>query len=273
MLRSIRWHTLGALLMVACGTGTPDAATTDTGAAEATTSGVHSSGTAAPTIAGAASSSDTTTAAPTTSGAVGSSTDATSECGACVEPDVCGGGGVAGECGRPCVAVRAILFDLGETLVVPDGDRFVERPGAVAMIGELKALGMTVGIVTNTPPGYTMQDLELLLVNPGFLAQFEVVLLSSEAMSPPKPDPQIFVEAHGMLAAAPPIGEVAFVSEDLAELADRALAPTSGARAAGMLGVHLSAAPPSPLADHTIAPDQLAEIVALAQTQWLDCGR
>ena len=39
-----------------------------------------------------------------------------------------------------------------------------------------------------------------------------------------------------------------------------------------MLGVHLSAAAPSPLADYTIAPDQLSAIVSLAETQWLACA-
>ena len=78
-------------------------------------------------------------------------------------------------------------------------------------------------------------------------------------------------EAHGSLAAPPPIEEVAFVTETLAEIADREVAPTQGARSAGMVGVFLSAGAPSPLADYTIPPDQLGAIAALAQTEWLAC--
>ena len=47
--------------------------------------------------------------------------------------------------------------------------------------------------------------------------------------------------------------------------------PTQGARAAGMLGVHLSSAPPSPLADYTLASDQPDALVTLAETEWLTC--
>lgn len=193
------------------------------------------------------------------------------ECGRCTAPDTCGGGGVDNVCGRPCVPVRVIFFDLGETLVEPDGDLFVERPGINAMIAELKGLGMRVGVITNTPDGYTFQDLQDLLVNPGFLDEFEVVLLSSEAVAPPKPDAQIFAEAHALLGDPPPIEEVAYMSENLAEIADQELMPTQGARAAGMLGIHLSSAPPSPLADYTLAPDPPDALVTLAETEWLAC--
>lgn len=193
-------------------------------------------------------------------------------CGVCEAPETCGGGGVDNVCGGACVAVRALFFDLGDTLVESDGaDKFVERPGVNAMIDDLQALGMRVGIVTNLPPGYTFQDLQDLMVNPGFLDEFEVVLLSSEAVSPPKPDAAIFAEAHGLMLDAPPIGEVAYVSENLAEIADQAVAPTVGARAAGMLGVHLSAERPSPLADYTFDPDQPGDLVIMAETEWLAC--
>lgn len=192
-------------------------------------------------------------------------------CGECEAPDGCGGGGVDNVCGHPCVPVRMLFFDLGDTLVELDGDLYVERPGVNATIGELKGLGMRVGVITNTPDGFTLQDLQDLLVNPGFLDEFELVLLSSLAASPPKPDPAIFAEAHGMVVDAPPIAEVAHVSEDLAEIADLEVAPTQGARAAGMLGIHLSSAPPSPRANYTVAPDMLDTLVAMAETEWLAC--
>jgi FMN phosphatase YigB (HAD superfamily) len=278
---------LGALLIAACGTGSPSQ-TLDTQTSEAATSGPSTTDTSHAVPTGTATSQASTSGQPDlppdacepttcmaagkTCGVVPDGCDGELDCGDCSEPETCGGGGVDNVCGQPCVAVRAIFFDLGDTLVESDGgDMFVERPGAEAMIAELKALGMRVGIITNTPPGFTMQDLEDLLVDPTFLDEFEVVLPSSLAASPPKPDPAIFGEAHAMLIDPPPIAEVAFVSENLAEVADQALAPTQGARAAGMLGVHLSAAPPSPLADVTIAPDQLDMLVSLAETQWLAC--
>lgn len=284
-----RWPTpgavLGIFLVVACGDGapplgteTPGATTSDTETTEAVTSGAETRD-ANPSERPRLDMPPPDACEPTTCdapfkacGVIPDGCGAELDCGGCVEPDTCGGGGVDHVCGHPCVPVRAILFDLGDTLVESDGgDQFVERPGAAAMIAELKGLGMRVGIVTNTPPGFTMQDLQGLLVDPGFLDEFEVVLLSSEAASPPKPDPAIFVEAHGLLIDAPPIEAVAFVSENLAEIADQARTPTQGARAAGMLGVHLSAAAPSPLADHTIAPDQLDELVSLAELEWLTC--
>lgn len=194
------------------------------------------------------------------------------DCGRCTAPDTCGGGGVDNVCGQACVPVRMLFFDLGDTLVESDGgDQFVERPGVSEMITELKALGMRVGIITNVPEGYTMQDLEDLLVDPGLLDAFELVVLSSEATAP-KPDPAIYTEAHALLMNPPPIGEVAYVSENLAEIADQAVMPTQGARAAGMLGVHLSPAPPSPLADYTIALEPPDALVALAETEWLPCS-
>jgi FMN phosphatase YigB (HAD superfamily) len=284
-------------------TGTTVAATAEPGTTGAPTTGAPASASTDTTIA------ETTADAPSTTGTSETTTEATTaastseplppdlpacapiacddvekscgalpdgcgeqlECGRCTAPETCGGGGVDNVCGRPCAPVRVIFFDLGETLVEPDGDLFALRPGINAMIAELKGLGMRVGVITNTPDGYTFQDLQDLLVNPGFLDEFEVVLLSSEAVAPPKPDAQIFAEAHGLLIDPPPIEEVAYMSENLAEIADNELMPTQGARAAGMLGVHLSSAPPSPLADYTLASDQPDALVTLAETEWLTC--
>lgn len=267
-------------------TGAPASASTDTTIAETTADAPSTTGTSETTpeaTTTAASTSeplpaDLPACAPITCDDVEKSCGALPdgcgeqlECGRCTAPETCGGGGVDNVCGRPCAPVRVIFFDLGETLVEPDGDLFALRPGINAMIAELKGLGMRVGVITNTPDGYTFQDLQDLLVNPGFLDEFEVVLLSSEAVAPPKPDAQIFAEAHGLLIDPPPIEEVAYMSENLAEIADNELMPTQGARAAGMLGVHLSSAPPSPLADYTLASDQPDALVTLAETEWLTC--
>ncbi len=100
------------------------------------------------------------------------------------------------------------------------------------------------------------------------LDAFEVVLMSSQASADPKPDPAIFLEAHSLMVGAPPLEQTAFVSEELDAIADQPSSPTEGARAAGMLGVHLAAGAPSPLTDHSHPPDQLATLPAAA---WLNC--
>jgi hypothetical protein len=168
----------------------------------------------------------------------------------------------------PCEpSVGALLFDLGETLVTQQGDVFVLRPDTLEMVQALQELGLPIGIVTNTLASWDEQDLRDLLVNPELLDEFDLVLLSSEADSPPKPDPAIFVEAHGLLPGAPPIERVAFVTEETGDLADQASAPTEGARAAGLVGVLLSESP-SPLADH-----QVSSLAEIPTAPWLHCGR
>lgn len=263
----------GALLFVACGGGDPPPGSATEAAPTSDASTASTSST--PTTADASTSPcepTTCLAAGKTCGAIPDGCGDTLECGECIDPETCGGGGVDNVCGRPCAAVRAIFFDLGDTLVVQDGGaQFVERPGASAAIAELKALGMRVGVITNTPDGFTEQDLDDLLEDPSLLDEFEVVLLSSQATSPPKPDPAIFLEAHALLPDAPPVQQIAFVSENLAEIADMQLAPTLGARAAGMVGIHLSPDPASPLADYTITPEQFDMFVILAETEWLNC--
>ena len=168
----------------------------------------------------------------------------------------------------PCDAVAAIFFDLGETLVVPSGPQFVARSGAAELLDALEASGVRLGVITNVPDGYTMDDLRALLVDPSLLDRFEVVLPSSLASSGPKPDPAIFAEAHALLPRAPPIEQTAFVTEEIEDIADDAKAPTQGARAAGMVGVLLTDASDHPLADHTSPPDALP---AMAEAEWLSC--
>ncbi len=109
------------------------------------------------------------------------------------------------------------------------------------------------------------------MATPNFLDEFEVVLLSSEASSPPKPDPAIYLEAHGLLTSPPPIDRSAFVTETLAHIANAEDNPTLGSRAAGMMGIHLSSAAPSPLTEYTVHPDQLGDIVPIVELRWVFC--
>lgn len=171
---------------------------------------------------------------------------------------------VAPASGATCL--RAIFFDLGDTLVEQGpGELFVLRSGAQETIDQLQALGVELGIITNVPPDWTLDDLRAVLAEPEFLDEFDIVVLSSQAPAP-KPDPVIYTFAHGLLPTPVAIGDTGFVGETLSEIADSEIEPTSGARAAGMVGIHLSDAPPSPLADFTIPTDALIEIVALRES-------
>ncbi len=164
-----------------------------------------------------------------------------------------------------CIGLEAVFFDLGDTLVEFDAPSglFVLRSGAAATVDQLQALGIRVGLITNVPSDWDRADLEAVLQEPDFLDEFEVLVLSSQAPAS-KPDPAIYTHAHGLLISPPAIAQTAFVGETLGEIAD-AEPPTEGARAVGMVGIHLSDAAPSPLADYTLATNDLAGVVGVAQ--------
>ncbi|MBA2320640.1 MAG: HAD family hydrolase, partial [Deltaproteobacteria bacterium] len=174
----------------------------------------------------------------------------------------------AGDTEAPCTPLAAVFFDLGETLATErDDGLFEERPGVTDLLVQLQDSGRPIGLITNVPAGYDDDDLRALLVDPSLLDRFDVLLLSSEAASDPKPDPAIFVEAVGLLADPPPIETTAFVTEELAMIGN-GRPPSEGARAAGMIGVHLTDEPPSPLADHTVA---VRDLPSLADAPWVAC--
>jgi FMN phosphatase YigB (HAD superfamily) len=139
---------------------------------------------------------------------------------------------------------------------------FVAKPGAQQMLDLLATADAQLGVITNVPAGFTRPQLEALLADPGFLNQFDVLVLSSQAPAA-KPSPLIYQHAHGLLPLPVAITDTAFVGETLTEIGNSAVAPTSGARATGMIGIHLSTAAASPLADHTIRPDHLPDVAAL----------
>ncbi len=159
--------------------------------------------------------------------------------------------------------IQAVFFDLGDTLVEDvGGGLFGLRPGAADTVALLQIMGVELGIITNVPPGWTREDLEAILVEPEFLDEFSVLVLSSQAPAP-KPDPAIYTFAHSLLSMPVPITETAFVGENLDEIANDADNPTEGCRAVGMVGIHLSDLPPSPLTDHTIPTDDLPQVAAI----------
>ena len=158
---------------------------------------------------------------------------------------------------------RAVFFDLGNTLVeAGPGGLQVVRVGAQETVDALQAAGVRIGVITNVPAGFTRDQLNALLATPAFLDEFEVVVMSSEAPAP-KPSPLIYTHAHAQLSSPPLITETAFVGETLGEIANAAVSPTAGARSVGMIGIHLSNAAPSALADFTIPTNGLTQIVPL----------
>jgi hypothetical protein len=162
----------------------------------------------------------------------------------------------------PCL--EAVFFDLGNTLVENPGNGIHElRPGAVETVTALQGLGIRLGIITNVPSGWDIDDLRALLAEPEFLDEFEVVILSSEAPAA-KPNPAIYTFAHEALAEPrPPITSTAFVGETLSEIANSVENPTLGARSVGMIGIHLSDAAPSPFTDFTIPTDELMQVATI----------
>lgn len=150
--------------------------------------------------------------------------------------------------------LRAIFFDLGNTLVDQTNPApYPLFPTAQATIDALQARGLTLGIITNVPAGWDRGDVEALLVQPEFLDEFDVLVLSSEAPAA-KPNPAIYTHAYNQLTLPrPTVGATAFVGETLSEIGNAVENPTLGARSIGMTGIHLSNASPNPIADFTIA--------------------
>lgn len=171
--------------------------------------------------------------------------------------------------GNSCTGLEAVFFDLGDTLVEFNSSSglFELRPGAATTVDQLQALGVRLGIITNVPSTWDRSDLEAVLEEPEFLDEFEVLVLSSQAPAS-KPDPAIYLFAHDMLSGGVTITRTAFVGETLGEIAD-AEPPTEGARAVGMVGIHLSDAAPSPLSDYTLQTNNLAGVVGIAEDHGL----
>jgi hypothetical protein len=160
--------------------------------------------------------------------------------------------------------IEAVFFDLGDTLVASSGGTFVLRPGAAETVDALQARGIPLGIITNVPANWTIEDLEAALEEPEFLDEFDVVVLSSQAPAA-KPNPAIYTFAHGQLPGSIPTANTAFVGENLSEIANAQLNPTLGCRAAGMLGIHLSDAAPSPFTDYTVPTTDLMQVVLVVE--------
>jgi FMN phosphatase YigB (HAD superfamily) len=160
----------------------------------------------------------------------------------------------------------AVYFDLGNTLInqgtPPTSPPWPLFADAQSTVDELQARGIRTGIITNVLAGWDRDDVEALMQQPAFLDEFDVLALSSEAGAS-KPDPAIYLYAHGLMPwPEVPIGTTAFVGETISEIGNTQSNPTSGARGVGMTGIHLSGGSPNPIADHTIA--NLTALLAIA---------
>lgn len=161
---------------------------------------------------------------------------------------------------QECKTIKTVFFDLGDTLIESNGQgQFLLRSDASQLIELLKLQDIPLGIITNVPTDWDRQDLESILVDPSFLDDFEVVILSSLAPAS-KPDPAIFNFSYAQLSNPAPITQTAFVTETLAHIGNAINNPTLGARATGMIGVHLSDLPTSLYTNFSIPTDNLLEI-------------
>ena len=132
------------------------------------------------------------------------------------------------------------------------------QPGAAEAVRALAARGVRLGIVSNTgrTPGAVLRRV---LEGHGLLKHFETVTYSDEA-GVRKPDAEIF---RRTLAAA------GVAAAESAHIGDNPVEDVTGARGAGMLGIHYAAAgrPPAAHADLVVSdlaalPDQLARLAA-----------
>jgi FMN phosphatase YigB (HAD superfamily) len=121
---------------------------------------------------------------------------------------------------RPYHGLRAVLFDLGDTLMIEESEVKDDTgttqqasllPGAASLVRELHALGVPLALVAdsrpNTPPNVLRQH--------GLLDLFDILAIS-EVVGATKPDPRIFEVALDALGIAPEeVHRVAMVGNHL----------------------------------------------------------
>jgi putative hydrolase of the HAD superfamily len=112
------------------------------------------------------------------------------------------------------MAIQAVFFDLGDTLVTTSPKAWL--PGAKALLADLKTKGFRIGILSNT--GNLASRMAILAVLPGDfdLNAFEpdLVLFSSE-IGVAKPMPEIFKKA--IEKSGVPAGDCLYCSENIVE--------------------------------------------------------
>ena len=113
----------------------------------------------------------------------------------------------------PAYPVSAIVVDdfraqpvAGRPLAeILEPTRMAYYDNTLSLLDALAAQGLPLGVITTVPRGYDLDDLRALLTDPEILDRFDVVLMSSQAESRPKPDPAIYAEALALLPSPPPI--------------------------------------------------------------------
>lgn len=115
--------------------------------------------------------------------------------------------------------IRAVLFDVGETLVeeVDDAERPLDQlslvpfPDAVATLQQLKAGGYLLAVISNTSrSGEREMDIALEAIR---LRQYFDLIVTSFGLGIAKPSPEIFEFALGRLGC--PASEAAMVGDDI----------------------------------------------------------
>ena len=124
----------------------------------------------------------------------------------------------------------------------PAGERAYDD--VLAVLPQIEAQGVALGLITNSANPMTMRDHELRAT--GMLHLFPVCRLSAVDVGVIKPHPAIFKRGLALLNVEP--GEAVFVGDSLE-------ADVAGAQGAGLFSVWLARAGEAPESDDTIVPD------------------
>jgi FMN phosphatase YigB (HAD superfamily) len=149
---------------------------------------------------------------------------------------------VVADLGEISVMLKAVFFDIGDTLVITSDKTWVS--GAKEALTALRALGLRLGIISNTGDLSREKVLDLLPADFNFgVFENDLIILSSEVHLK-KPDPAIFRLAVKRANVKP--GECLFCTEELDHtliaqqtgmLAARVLQPPSNSDAGQLAGI------------------------------------
>lgn len=146
-------------------------------------------------------------------------------------------------------SVQGVFFDIGDTLARArwSGEELHLElmPGVVEVLEAFRASGTPLGVLSNTPPGFTQKRMDALLEQCGLLRFFEDDLrIYSSVVDLDKSTPKIFELAAERVARADQPAALLYVGEDADE---RATAQAAGWRVAPdpALGLALLRDPPT----------------------------
>ena len=129
--------------------------------------------------------------------------------------------------------LSVVFFDVGQTLgtvvIAANTRRLDPFPSSAALLDTMgRILGLRLGIISNTPDGMTIDDLQEMLAGAGLLTMLDdAAIVTSGTAGFSKPDRGIYEFAAAQVGV--PIGKCLYIGENPVEVA--------GAQKAGMAGV------------------------------------